>query len=172
MEPQARIGPNAFEIPAVEAGQYWIRVGGWLIKSVTWRGRDTTTSPLDVPAGTDVSDLIVTVTTQGPTIAGVVRAPDGSNPGATAVVVFPTDRAARVNTGMRPATLVSAVAGDSGSFWVAGMPAGDFFVAAIPQRRLHDWQSPARLDELERFATRVPLRWGQTVTVDLIRGLR
>ena len=173
---RAEPGPlrlNRFELVEVEPGPYWIRLSGdWMVKSVTWRGRDYTTTPLDITAGEDLSDVIVTATNQKPTIAGVARAPDGSAPGPTAVVVFPADRAARVNTGIRPTTMMSAVAGDSGSFWIAGMPAGDYLIAAIPQARLHDWQAPARLDEFERVATRISIRWGQTLTLDLIRSLR
>jgi hypothetical protein len=52
------------------------------------------------------------------------------------------------------------------------MPAGDYLVAAIPQALLHDWQAPARLDEFERVATRISVRWGQTFTLELIRSLR
>jgi hypothetical protein len=173
---RAEPGPlrlNRFELIEVEPGPYWIRLSGdWMVKSVTWRGRDYTTTPLEITAGDDLSDVIVTATNLKPTIAGVVRAPDGTNPGPTAVVVFPADRAARVNTGIRPTTMMSAVAGDSGNFWIAGMPAGDYLVAAIPQALLHDWQAPARLDEFERVATRISVRWGQTFTLELIRSLR
>lgn len=163
---------NVFEVPGVEPGQYWFRVPGeWLVKSVTWRGREYASMPLEV-AGSDVTDVVVTITNQRPTIAGVVRAPDGSNPGAVAVVAFPADRAARLNTGTQPTTLVSAVAGESGNFWLAGMPPGDYLVAAVPQALLHDWRSPARLEEFERVATRTTVRWGQTVTLELIRSIR
>ncbi len=163
---------SVFEVTNVEQGQYWIRVpADWLVKSVTWRGRDYSNVPLDI-AGGDVTDVVVTVTNQRPAIAGVVRAPDGTNPGAVAVVAFPADRSARLNTGAQPTTLLSVIAGESGNFWIAGMPAGEYMVAAIPQALLHDWRSPARLDEFERFATRANVRWGQTVTLELMRGIR
>ena len=142
------------------------------MKSVTWRGRDHTTTPLDVPAGDDLTDVTVTLTNQGPTVAGVVRSADGTPAGPTAVVIFPLERQARIGTGSRPTTLLAVTTGESGNYWLSGMPAGDYLLAAIPQSRLREWRSPARLEEIERFATRVSLRWGEPQTVDLTRAVR
>jgi hypothetical protein len=154
-------------VPSVVPGEYWVRVlaGDWIVKSVTWQGRDYTQTPInttDDPAG-----VVVTLTNAVAALSGTVRMPDGSTPDTALVVVFPAAAALRVNTGFTPTRLRSAVTQSNGAFLFNNLPAGDYFVAAIDRARQRTWRDPAYLAELERQASRITLTWGQAATESL-----
>jgi hypothetical protein len=59
-----------------------------------------------------------------------------------------------------------ATAGPNGSFEVDGLPAGEYFVAALDALPPGDWQ-PDALEALVQRATRVTAREGQVYTIAL-----
>jgi hypothetical protein len=160
---------NEFEIGGVQPGEYWLRVpaDGYLVKSVSWKGRDFTSAPIDTASADDLTGLVVTMTSAVPTLSGAVRMPDGSTPDNAIVVVFPASPALRVNTGFAPVRLRSTATQSSGTFTFTTLPAGDYFVAALDRSRLQGWRDPDVLAALERQAARVTLAWGQTQSQNL-----
>jgi hypothetical protein len=64
-----------------------------------------------------------------------------------------------------------AIAEPDGSFSIRGLPAAEYFVAAVdwmePSPGFGDWQDPEILEALARRATRVTLRDGQRVQLAL-----
>jgi hypothetical protein len=160
---------NEFEITAVLPGEYWFRVQAtdWLVKSVTWRGRDYTLTPMDTASAADFTGVVITMTNAVPTLAGSVRVADGSAPDAAIVVAFPVSPALRISTGLTPTRLRSATVMNNGSFSVTTLPAGEYFVAAIDRSMRNSWRNPEFLASLERQATRVTLSWGQTLSQNL-----
>ncbi len=173
----AAVGHNQeFEIPGIQPAEYFLRVqglGAWLVKSIQWRGRDYTTTPIDAATTEDLSGVLVTITNAIPTLAGTVRAPDGSVPESGLVIVFPVQLALRVNTGLWSPRLASAALQSDGTYRLAAVPAGDYFVAAIDRSRMATWRDPEFLALVERQAVRVTLAWGQTLSRDLtMAGIR
>lgn len=160
-----------FELPGVQPAEYFVRVqafpGPWQVKSIQWRDRDLTTSPLDATATDDLSGVVVTVTNLIPTLTGAVRDARGMPSDAAIVVAFPAQPAMRLNTGLWPTRLAAAPISSSGTFRITSLPAGEYFVAAIDAARVATWREPEVLTQLERAATRVTLAWGQTTTRDL-----
>ena len=159
--------PGEFEVPSVVPGEYWVRVlaGDWIVKSVTWQGRDYTQTPINTAE--DPAGVVVTLTNAVATLSGTVRLPDGSAPETALVVVFPAAAALRVNTGFTPTRLKSAVTQSNGAFLFNNLPAGEYLVAAIDRARQRTWRDPAYLTELERQASRITLSWGQAATQSL-----
>ena len=82
------------------------------------------------------------------------------NDGAT-VVVFPADAAKWSADGYAPRRFKTARTNTRGEFGISSLPAGDYFVAAIPEEQADDWRAPATLDALARVATRVTIVEGE-----------
>lgn len=160
---------NEFEITGVQPGEYWFRVQttDWLVKSVSWRGRDYTLTPMDTTSAEDLTGVVITMTNAAPRLSGSVRVADGSASDAAIVVAFPVSPALRMNTGLTPARLRSAAVMNNGSFSITTLPAGDYFVAAINRSMRDSWRNPEFLASLERQAARVTLSWGQSLSQDL-----
>ena len=162
--------PPAFVVPDIPPGLFFVRVygyPGWIVKSISWKGRDVTDTPFDTNGGDNPSDVVVTVTNAVPELAGAVR--DGGNLKADAsiVVLFPVDRALWRNAGLFPARFRLAAPSNAGTFLINSAPAGDYFVAAIDRTHVSSWIDVAFLTRLERTATRVTLGWGAKTSQDL-----
>ena len=160
---------SEFEIAGVLPGEYWVRAqaGDWIVKSVSWKGRDYTLQPIDTTSADDLSGFVVTLTNAVQTLAGGVRMADGSMPESGIVVTFPVSASQRTNTGFSPVRLRWATIHSDGSFSIQGLPAGDYFVAAIDRGHLSTWRDPQFLLSLERHASRISVAWGQTVSQNL-----
>jgi hypothetical protein len=167
-------GSQDFEIPGLLGGEYFLRAQnfqGWLVKSIQWRGRDYTTTPFDAAATDDLSGVTVTVTNAVPTLAGAVRASDGTVPESGLVIVFPVQPTLRTNTGLWSPRMIAVPLQSDGSFRSSALPAGDYFIAAIDRSSMATWRDPEFLALAERQATRVTLAWGQTVSRDLTQAV-
>jgi hypothetical protein len=162
--------PDQFVMDNIAPGRYWLRVRGypaWLVKSVTWNGRDYATRPFDFSSSASITDVIVTVTNAVPTLSGAVRASSPEVADAALVVIFPVDPAAWPDTGFWPAHLKAATVSSTRTFEIATLPAGDYLVAAISRSRAEDWRDPTFLQKLAPAASRVSLAWGERRSVDL-----
>lgn len=163
--------PSTFELTGIQAGDYFLRVqgftGGWLVKSIAWRGRDFTTTPFDAAANEEFSGVVVTVTNRVASLTGSVRAADGSISESAMVVIFPALAANRVNAGLWSSRMTSTIPGNTGAYRFASLPAGDYLVAAIDRSRRSTWRDPEFLAVLERQARPVKLDWGQSLAQDL-----
>ena len=167
---------SEFEIPGVQPGEYFIRLrpgfaqtsltSFWLVKSVSWRGRDFTSAPLPV-TGEDIADVTVTFTNAVASLRGSVRDSSGTTPDSAIVVIFPVNPAMRAGSGFFPPHLKTSAVSAEGSYDVPALPAGDYFVTAISRSRASTWHEPESLAQLERTAARINLAWGQSRVVDV-----
>jgi len=160
---------GAFKTPAVAPGRYLVRVGGilpdWSLKSVTVDGRDVSESPLDLRA--DVNTVVITFTDRPTKLNGVVRTTEGSADADAVVVVFPVDQSGWADYGYNPRRVRSTHAARNGSYTIAGLPPGDYYVAAIHEDTTPQWQEPRVMEDLARGATQVRLGDGDTRSQDL-----
>ncbi len=158
---------NSFGLPG---GRYLVRVGamppGWFLKSVTSNGRDVTEMPLDLES-TDVAGVVFTLTDRPTEIAGTVRTAERNSDAGATVIVFPSDAQTWSSSWLNPRQFRSARVEPSGAFKISPLPAGDYYVAAVPDEASRDWQEPAFLDALSRVASRVRLDEGDKKTQDL-----
>ena len=158
-----------FELDGVPPGQYVLRLTrptGSLVEAITVDGQDVTNGPLDLTEGRDLSNVQVTLTDQVPTLSGTVRNLDAATKG-TAVVAFPVEPDQWTNYGLTPVRIRSSSTTGQGAFHVTSLPAGEYYVLAVPATDAEAWQDPAFLKQAARVATRVSLKWGQTTTADL-----
>jgi carboxypeptidase family protein len=161
-------GSDQLSVVGVIPGRYWLRITGspdWLVKSITWNGKDYTNTPLDA---TDAIDgVVVTVTSAVPELTGVVRSTDDLKADATMVIVFPVDPALWRNTGLYPARVKSATVSSNSVFRFTPLPAGDYLIAAVSRSFSETWREPEFLARAARSASRVTLTWAGKSSVDL-----
>jgi hypothetical protein len=152
----------SFRIDGLQRGAYLLRViGGGLVKSVVHDGRDYTYRPVDMSGGQDMSDVIVTVTSQRSRLTGFVRDAQGRPVTSGAVVIrFPAEREQWSRYGIRPAKLGSTTVGSDGGYQFVGLPAGDYLLVAVDDVHAESWQDPAFLAKVAASATRVSVAWG------------
>ena len=162
-------GPGAFAVNGIVPGQYWLRLqdAGWLVKSITWNGRDYTNQPFDIRPAETMTDVVVMATNAAPEVSGVVRDGQGLKADATMVIAFPVEAAQWKNTGWWPSRVKTATLASANTFRLTTLPAGDYLVAAISRSFIENWRDPEFLARVAPLATRVTLSWGGASTLDL-----
>jgi hypothetical protein len=158
---------GAFAI-GVPGGMYALRPqppNGWYVKSVSLGDRDISDGPLEIRAD-DLPEILITCTDVVAQLSGVARTARGiPDPNATAVV-FPVDR--RLWSGGGPVTrLRTGRANRTGTYLVSELAPGDYFVAAMDDGALENWQDQKSLETMSRTATRVTVGAGEKKTLDL-----
>ena len=119
--------------------------GGWALKGAIAGGRDISDSPIEIRAGVDVPDVVVTFTDQPSELTGMVIDGAGRPTPDFPIIVFSTDRSywtlgsRRVQTA-RPAS--------DGKYKVTGLPAGEYFVCAVTAVDRTEVYDPAFLGQL------------------------
>jgi len=159
-----------FSVVGIIPGQYWLRLrnaSGFLVKSVAWNGHDYTNTPFDATTTPDFADVIVTITTAAPELAGIVRSTDDLKADQTMVIAFPVDPASWTNTGLWPTRMSVAAVSSANRYKFATLPEGEYLVAAISRSFTEVWRDPAFLERVARSASRVALRWSGKSTLDL-----
>jgi hypothetical protein len=148
-------------------GRYAVGVHGpdGVSCTATVAGRDVADEVFVV--GTDPIEMTVGCGNATTTVRGTVRKDDGGADANAAVVAFPVERAFWRGATFRPRRFQQVSADKSGAFTLVNLPAGDYFVAAIPLERSALWQDPKSLETLARSATRVTLGQGESRTADL-----
>ncbi len=161
-------GTGVFKTYGILPGKYLLRASapeGWTFRSATSEGRDLADVPFDV-RGADINDVVITFTDRPTKLTGVVRAPDGNLDSAALVVIFPSDASA-ADAAANPRRFRFTRTDRTGGYSFAGLPAGDYAVAAIREETTPEWQDPQVLEELGRSATQVRLAEGDTRVQDL-----
>jgi hypothetical protein len=166
---------GAFYTSGLPGGRYFIRasgsVGPWTLKSAIVNGRDVADMPLVVES-TDIDGLVLTLTDHPSALRGQVRSAQGASDADATVIVFPADTTAWRDVGASPRRLRSVRVSRSGSYAVAGLPAGEYDVIAVGDAAAANWLDPMRLAELARAAARVIVVDGQQASVDLTTVIR
>jgi hypothetical protein len=167
---------GSFKSASLLPGSYVIRPAappGWAVKTVNAGGRDITERAVDITA--DLSDIVVTYTDHPGQITGTV-APASGNSGSlehVSVVLFPADREGWSNYGAASRVFVVSRAKSTGAFTLTAPRPGAYFIAAIPDDQLADWQDPATLAKLAAVAKSIDLRDGESPVVPLaVRSIR
>lgn len=143
----------------------------WVVKSITWKGRDYTNVPFDASSGADLNGVVVTMTDKVGRITGTARDAQGAVAGGSLVIAFPVEREQWASYGINPTRMRAVAADSAGAYRFTNLPAGDYFVMAIDHADAgadaNAWRDPAFLDSAHQFAERVPLEWGETKTLNL-----
>jgi hypothetical protein len=160
-----------FQVPSVVPGRYGIAttgLPGWpTLKSITLGGQDVTDLPIEIDTA-DVSDLELTLTdTPMPTLDGAL--PAGRAAEDLSLLVFPADRRFWTDPAAAARRFRSGAISRAGAVTIALLPAGEYFLAVVPDEAAAEWQEPSQLETLARTAQRVRLADGEKKTVELKR---
>ena len=157
---------TSFGLPA---GRYYVRSGaptGWTLKGAFLGERDVSDVPLDLDS-TDVADVILTFTDRPASLSGTVQLTERAARDGVAVIVFPADSKAWMDTGANPRRMRKVATTDTGAYNVTPLPAGAYYVAAVSQTFAGDWQDPAFLAQLAAGAAHVQIDSGEKATQSL-----
>lgn len=165
-----RAAPDGtFRTSGYPAGRYIVAAStlpaGWSVKSIMSAGRDVSVEPLEL-TDADVSGVVITCTDQTSGVSGTVTSANGPDPNAE-VIVFPADSLAWKDIGVVARRGRTERASKTGAFAATGLPAGEYFVVAVPSSAVSDWRDPKFLETLMGQATRVTLSDGENKTVTL-----
>jgi hypothetical protein len=156
---------GTFRIDGLRPGLYVLRA--WPpIKSIA-AGGDYSTRPIEVRAGSDIGDALVTLTTRVATISGVVSDTKGSIVREGAIILFPVDRSQWTNFGLRPSRIQSMTYFGSQGYQLPRVLAGEYYLLAVDAGVQDAWQDPRFLAAASAVATRVSLDWGATSVQNL-----
>ena len=157
---------NAFSTPILP-GRYLLTAfaSGARCASVSVNGKDV--GDALVPIGYDDVQVVFTCGATMARITGRVRDDGGNTDLRGRAIVFPTDRRQWTIDDARPIRFASAPPNANGTFTIANLPAGEYFVAAIPDAIGNSWQDPKMLDSLSRSAARITVGLGDTRSIDV-----
>jgi hypothetical protein len=165
---------STFTIEGMLPTSYSLRLmmgGNWTVKSITWNGRDHTYVPFDASSGADFDGVVVTLTDKIAGIRGTARDAQGNVANGAIVIAFPVERELWTSAGLSPPRMREVAAGSAGTYRLANLPAGDYYVMAIDpagaDTDANAWRDQAFLDSAHQLAERVALQWGETKTLDL-----
>jgi hypothetical protein len=154
-----------FTTMGVPAGKYFVRVAGapqgWSFRAAMFDGQDASDTPIEIGAS-DVTGVLLSFTDRPTELRGQVALDASAE--AVSVMVFPTDRERWVGYGATPRRLRTTRADRLGNFVFTNLPAGDYFIIAVPDKTAADWQSPKFLEEVALDATRLHLADGEKLS--------
>jgi hypothetical protein len=141
--------------------------GDWVLKSAMAGGQDIADGVLDVTDGGSVSDVVVTFTDRPTALSGQVFDQAGRVTADFPIVIFSTDRTTWVPASrriqiVRPAT--------DGRFRAVGLPAGEYYVAAVTAIEPDQATDPAFLEQLAAVSFTLAIAEGEQKTQDLKLG--
>jgi protocatechuate 3,4-dioxygenase beta subunit len=162
-QPPGRVAPDGtFTVTGLLPGHYLVRIGGapggWMTQSVMLGGVDISDNPVELEK--DVTGVLVTFTDRISDLRVSVRGlKDDGEPAA--IIVFPSDSAAWKRFGFNPRRMRLVRAIRPGPYSIGTMPAGDYYVVAVPDEYSTEWNDPAYLEVLTRVAMRISIGDGE-----------
>ena len=136
-----------------------------VFKSAMFEGRDIADEPFEL-GSEDVHGVVVTFTAQGTRLSGVIRSERGQPDPETSVLIYPAIPSMWTAT-TSLFRMRSARPFTTGSYSVTSLPAGEYYVVAVPEEQSANWQDPKRLADLALHAARVRIVDGETHVQDL-----
>ena len=157
-----------FTTYGVPPGRYVIRVSpipiGWFFKGAMLQGRDVADTPLELESK-DVSGIVITFTDRPSSITGTVRGPDGPDPSAI-VLAYPVDSNVWSSSGALSRRMRTARAAKDGTYTLTALAPGEYYVVAVQEDLVGEWQDPALLQALTRVARQIRVVEGERRTQD------
>jgi hypothetical protein len=163
-----------FRTAGYTAGRYVASVidttvpAGWTLRSVTYNGKDISVDPVEL-VDSDITGVVMTFTDQTTELSGTVTTSANAPDAGSEVIVFPADSLAWKDVGVVARRWRDGRVAKTGTFAIAGLPPGEYFVAAVAIDAPDDPRDPKVLQKLMPNATRVTLGDGEKKTVSVRR---
>ena len=157
-----RPGPRRFEVSGLGEAR--------VLERITLNGRNIGDRAVTLGGGARITGLEIAVTDRVSELRGMVRAGRDTAGDAAVVVVFSTDPERWLPTSRY---ILAERPTPDGRYRIRGVPPGDYWVTAAPLSAVgaDDWLAPRSLSRLRTGATRVSVRKGDSVDVDVqVRG--
>jgi protocatechuate 3,4-dioxygenase beta subunit len=157
---------GTFTLEGVAPGFRWIRAQGrgWTLKSVEVDGRETIDAPIELRGGQRIAGITLTFTDQTSEVNGTVVDQQGRPLTEYTVLAFPTDSAL-----WRPQArqIMTTRPDQNGKYQLRGLPAGNYYVAAIDPVEQGEWFDAAFLEQQRAGASRLTLGEGEVKSQDV-----
>lgn len=157
-----------FTTYGVPPGRYVVRVSpiptGWFFKGAMLQGRDVADTPLELESK-DVPGIVITFTDRPSSISGTVRGADGPDPTAI-VLAYPVDGSGWSSSGALSRRMRTARAAKDGTYSLTALAPGEYYVVAVQEDLVGEWQDPALLQALARVARQIRVVEGERRTQD------
>jgi protocatechuate 3,4-dioxygenase beta subunit len=160
-------GPdNPFSVLGVVPSSYRLTatLASWTLKSAMLNGKDVADTPFAVAPGA-AADIVVTFTDAPAEVSGVLYDAAKRPASDLFVILFPVDRSLwfqgsrRMKAPARPAT--------DGRYVFAGLPAGEYYLAALTEAAPGEWSSVRFLESIVPSALKVVVADGEKKVQDL-----
>jgi uncharacterized protein (DUF2141 family) len=162
-----------FRTYGVPPGRYVLRVSplpaGWFLRSALYQNRDIADMPLELESK-DVAGIVITFTDRPASLAGTVRGAEGPDPTAV-VLAYPVDASAWSSSGALSRRMRTARAAKDGSYSMQALPAGEYYLVAVKEDQVGEWQDPALLRALSSLAQTIRLLDGEQKTLNLTAAI-
>jgi hypothetical protein len=138
---------------------------GWVVRSITYSGRNVADEPFDLSA--DAHDVVLTFTDVLSRLSGTVTNANGSPDSQANAIVFPADSDGWRRDSFNVSRSRRLIARTDGTFGWPNIPAGAYYVVAVDDAVAAQWANPAVLEKLVRGSTRVTIVEGDNKNVAL-----
>ena len=162
---------GSFALDVVPPGRYRVAVTGassWFLHSAVTSGRDVLDGTLEIRQGQNIEGLVLTLSDRPAVISGTMFDRLGRPTPEYSIVVFSTDRSHWTSSPRRISGAVKL--GSDGRFSVSGLPAGEYYMAALVDPDPASLTDPAFLEQLAAGAIRVSLAEGERKVQDVRIG--
>jgi hypothetical protein len=137
----------------------------WALKSAVHGGRDFVDVPVEITA--DLSDLVVTISDVHAQVSGTLTDSGGRPAPDLNVLVFPASR----DLWKSDRRVRTTRASDAGTYRIAGLPAGEYYVCALTEVDRQLMYEASYLQQLVPAALKITLADGEKRTLNLGTGL-
>jgi protocatechuate 3,4-dioxygenase beta subunit len=164
---------GTFQIDGIVPGSYRATVGsggvagipvGWTLRSVMLNGRDIADVPVDVTG--NISGAVVTLTDAQTELSGVLADGAGKPAPQLYVFVFPADKGLWGS----PRRVQSVRSREDGSYRIAGLPPGDYYLCALTELETTLQTEPSYLEQFVPSSIKITLGEGEKKTQSLKIG--
>jgi hypothetical protein len=159
--------PGKYRLFVVVPPNNVTQVPDWFPRSAVVAGRDALDLPIDIGPGADPGTVTIALTDDAPEIAGTVRDASGLPARRATVIVFPSDPRLWFPQSRRIAVRQTGANGEFVFGLAAGLPAGDYRIAALSDLGQGEQFDSVLLAELAKTAQPVALADGDSKAIEL-----
>jgi hypothetical protein len=159
---------GTFRLADLAPGKYRLQMtggGAWSLRSAVLNDRDVLDAPLEIPPGSNIDNLTITLIDRPSEVTGTLFDQLGRPAPEFAVVVFSTDRTQWTSAPRRLSGVVRLAS--DGRFSVIGLPPGEYYLAVLTDADPSQLADHSFLEQLASSAIRLTLAEGERKVQDV-----